>query len=277
MKVKCANLLVNLVAGLCLGIWAPLAVAEIPTKPWQLAQNEPLPPLPFGNQGTPLDPNDFPSVVVPENTQLQVDPNWNGDQITEDSKLYLVYIPGENPQTLEQVRLYEPEAFFTEYKGRTVIQAGVFANRYNAERLAREMEFGGVRSAIDTLKQPRTTFATTPPTPPVTTTYNLPPINNSLANPPMGTSFPSSATPLPPSNVNLPNGYFVVIPGNRQELPRMIQEAIDAGIDPNSIFTREEPFGPHVAIGPFDDRTMAEQERGYLQKFGMDARIHVTD
>ena len=105
-------------------------------------------------------------------------------------------------------------------------------------------------------------------------TYNLPPVNNVPISPP--TAFNPSVALLP-GEVDLPNGYFVVIPGNRQEFPRMIQVAIDAGIAPGEIFTREEPFGPHVAIGPFLDRITAEQESGYLQKFGLDARIYFGD
>lgn len=281
MKVKSRNLLLGLMGGLWLATFAPPTAAEIPTESWQLAQGEPLPPLPWGNPSVP-------SVVVPQNSDVPVDlnftdPDFSNDIATGESKFYLVYIPGQSQQTLDQVRLYEPEAFFAEYKGRMVIQAGIFANRYNAERLARELEFAGVRSAIATLSQPSTTVASTAvapgfTTPPVASADNLPPTNNSLATPPIGTSFAlPAAVGVPPGNVNLSNGYFVVIPGNRQELASKIQLAIDAGISPDDIFTREEPFGPHVAIGPFPNRTTAEQESGYLQKFGIDARIYFED
>lgn len=287
MKIHRVYLLLGSIAGLSLVTVAPSTGAEPLREPFQLAQNNTLPPLPVGNQGMPPDPDSLPSVVVPQDWEFQVQPdftnpdfsNFSNDRHNGDSKFYLVYIPGQNQQTLEKVRLYEPEAFFTQYKGRTVIQVGLFANRNNAERLARELEFAGVRSAIDSLKPPNTNLSSTVATPafttpPVSSANNLPPVNNSMVNPPIDNSF-NSPVPPPPGGVNRPRGYFVVIPGNRQELPRLIQEAIDAGIPARQIFTREEPFGPHVAIGPFPDRTTAEQESGYLQKFGLvDARIH---
>ena len=157
MNVKKIHLLLSAIAGLWLVTVSPPTAAEVSPEPWQLAQGETLSPLPFGNQEIPSDVDYFPSVVVPVELEFEVDPtfinpDFTNDRPTEESKFYLVYIPWLNQQLLEQVRLYEPEAFFAEYKGRTVIQAGIFANRYNAERLARELEFGGVRSVISTLK-----------------------------------------------------------------------------------------------------------------------------
>lgn len=280
MRVKRIHLLLGLMGGLCLVTFLPPATAAPST--------EPLPPLPLGNQGVPSDAQ-APPVGVPQNLDFPGDryfsnpgsnPGFSNANPIPDSKFYLVYIPGQNQQTLDRVRLYEPEAFFTQYKGRTVIQAGVFANRNNAERLARELEFAGVISAIATLNQPSSNVARTNVAPAFTTPTvagNLLPVSNSLANPPIGTSVTTFYPPPPIPGGVKPNGYFVAIPGNPQELPRMIQEAIDAGIAPGEIFTREEPFGPHLAIGPFPDRTTAEQESGYLQKFGLDARIYFGD
>jgi hypothetical protein len=245
----------------------------------QIAHAEPLPPLPFGNQGMPPDPSSFPSVVLPQDRDFQVNPNFTNPDFRDNSvdlenKRYLVYIPGENPQTLAQVRLYEPEAFLSQYKGRTVIQVGVFADRNNAQRLARELELGGVRSAIASIEQPATNVAPAWSNPPVASADRLPPVNNSQTMPPIGTSRSTLPAPPPGGGSQLARGYFLIVPGNPQDLPRMIQTAVDAGISGVEIFTREAPFGPHIAIGPFRDRTTAQQESGYLQKFGLDARIH---
>jgi hypothetical protein len=257
-----------------------IAIAlQLLTAGRQIAGAEPLPPLPFGNQGVPPDPSSFPSVVLPQDRNFQVNPNFTNPDFRDnsrnlDSKRYLVYIPGENPQTLAQVRLYEPEAFLSQYKGRTVIQVGVFTDRNNAQRLARELELGGVRSAIASIDQPATNVAPAWINPPVASGYNLPPVSNSQAMPPIGTSFSTLPAPPPGGGSQLARGYFLIVPGNRQDLPRMIQTAVDSGVSGAEIFTREEPFGPHIAIGPFRDRTTAQQESGYLQKFGLDARIH---
>jgi len=254
---------------------------QLSTAGGKIAQGEPLPPLPFGNQGMPPDPYALPSVVLPQDRSFQVNPNFTNPDFRDnsrnlDSKRYLVYIPGQNPRTLAQVRLYEPEAFLSQYKGRTVIQIGVFANRNNAQRLARELELGGIRAAIASIEQPQPETNVTPAwsNPPLASGYNLPPVNNSQAMPPIGTSLSILPAPPPGGGSQLARAYFLIVPGNRQDLPRMIQTAVDAGISGAEIFTREEPFGPHIAIGPFRDRTTAEQESGYLQKFGLDARIH---
>jgi hypothetical protein len=140
--------------------------------------------------------------------------------------------------------------------------------------LARELELGGIRSAIASIEQPTTNVTPALINPPVASDYNLLPVNTSQAMPPIGTSFSTLPAPPPGGGNQLGRGYFLIIPGNRQDLPRMIQTAVDAGISGVEIVTREEPFGPHVAIGPFRDRTTAQQESGYLQKFGLNARIH---
>lgn len=234
----------------------------------KIAQAEPLSPLPFGSQGMPPVPDALPYRHDFRSNSMPI------RNIEPVSVRYLVYIPGQNPQTLAQVRLYQPDAFVSQYQGRTVIQIGVFANQNNAQRLARELELGGIRTAIATIKQPASNVAPAWSNPPVASGYNLPPVNNSQAMPPIGTSLSSFPAPPPAGVSPTARGYFLIIPGNRQDLPRMIQTAVDAGISGVEIVTREAPFGPHILLGPFPDRTTAQQESGYLQKFGLNARIH---
>jgi hypothetical protein len=166
----------------------------------------------------------------------------------------VVYIPGNNPIALAEVQLIEPEAFVKELQGRTVIQAGVFVNRDNAYRRARELErLVGIRSAIATVE-------------------DVPPA--------VATAFPPAATPPISANLTtfgIPGGYFVVIPANPQDFPRITNELIEAGMNPAEISSRSVPFGPHLAIGPFPDAVTARQESGYLKGFGLDARVYEYD
>ncbi|NER39074.1 MAG: hypothetical protein F6J93_34830 [Oscillatoria sp. SIO1A7] len=179
------------------------------------------------------------------------------------SKLYMVYIPGDNQRILERVRLVEPEAFLSNYRGRKVIQAGVFSIRSNAQRRARELERDGVRAAIATLEETR---------PEVSFRYNFDgdsiPFDEDL--------FSEIFTSKPPLNKSFDNQktYVVVIPSSRLDLGRIAQLAVDAGISNNEITVREEPIGLHVEIGPFISRTIAQQESKLLRQFGLDARVY---
>ncbi|NER36606.1 MAG: hypothetical protein F6J93_21915 [Oscillatoria sp. SIO1A7] len=182
------------------------------------------------------------------------------------SKLYLVYIPGDNQRILERVRLVEPEAFRSNYRGRRVIQAGVFSIRSNAQRRARELERDGVRAAIATLEETR---------PEVSFRDNF---DGEFIPPPfedddlLSDTFPSE---LPRNgSFDNQNAYVVVIPSSRPDLRRIAQLAVDAGISENEITVREEPIGLHVEIGPFPSSTIAQQESNLLRQFGLDARVY---
>lgn len=180
------------------------------------------------------------------------------------SKLYLVYIPGDNQRILERVRLVEPEAFRSNYRGRRVIQAGVFSIRSNAQRRARELERDGVRAAIATLEEtrPEVSFRDS-----LDGDY-IPFDDDDLYS----DTFPSD---LPGNSFfDNQNTYVVVIPSRRRDLRRIAQLAVDAGISKNEITVREEPIGLHVEIGPFPSRTIAQQESNLLRQFGLDARVY---
>ena len=181
------------------------------------------------------------------------------------SKLYLVYIPGDNQRILERVRLVEPEAFLSNHRGRRVIQAGVFSIRSNAQRRARELELDGVRAAIATLEETR---------PEVSFRDNF---DSELIAPFEDDDLYSDTFPsdLPTnSSFDNQNTYVVVIPSSRPDLRRIAQLAVDAGISENEITVRQEPIGLHVQIGPFPSRTIAQQESNLLRQFGLDARVY---
>ncbi|QIZ71160.1 SPOR domain-containing protein [Oxynema aestuarii] len=176
-----------------------------------------------------------------------------------DSKRYIVYIPRENDRVLQQVRLVEPEAFYTQYRGTTVIQVGVFENYGNAQRRSRELEFYGVRSAI----------ATEETSPPVA---SLPaPTTSTFAGsyPPP----PPTFTGTVPSTYGVSDPYFVIVPVDAREVDATVSQLVEAGIPTQDITPRNSSLGTYLQLGPYPDRVTAQQESGYLQNFGFDARI----
>ncbi len=78
---------------------------------------------------------------------------------------------------------------------------------------------------------------------------------------------------LPPGNSA--RGYYVVVPGDRADLPDFRDRAIRLGVQQRSIQLRERPLGPHLAVGPFAERQQAETMGRYLKDRGqLDTRIY---
>ncbi len=74
---------------------------------------------------------------------------------------------------------------------------------------------------------------------------------------------------------NSARGYYVVVPGDRADLPDFRDRAIRLGVQRTSIQLRERPLGPHVAVGPFAQRQQAETLGNYLRDRGnLDTRIY---
>jgi hypothetical protein len=73
---------------------------------------------------------------------------------------------------------------------------------------------------------------------------------------------------------SLKRGYYAVVPGSRNELPRLRDRAIQSGVPAQYIFLRERPLGPHIAIGPYSDARNAQALTDYLnQRANLDARL----
>ncbi len=70
-------------------------------------------------------------------------------------------------------------------------------------------------------------------------------------------------------------GYFVVVPGRREDLAQMKDQALRLGILRSAIRLRERPYGPHMAIGPFAELSQAEKTESFLRdRGGLDARVY---
>ncbi|NEP60120.1 MAG: hypothetical protein F6K31_24475 [Symploca sp. SIO2G7] len=118
---------------------------------------------------------------------------------------------------------------------------------------------------------------------PQSSPYSLPDsplIPSAPNNPALETEYDYQA-PNPPSQANNDTPrrtsrdrfYFVIIPGAQKDLPNMAAQIVQLGVDPNGVRQRTAPRGPHVSVGPFDNRGLAQQWSSYLQSQGMNARV----
>lgn len=150
---------------------------------------------------------------------------------------YLVYVRGGRPGLLSQVRQVEPDAFVRTYNGESVIQAGVFLEERFARSRVQALEARGINARLGRID-----------------------LNGGI-----------------PSLVSAGSekGYFTIIPGDRAELNRIasqIRPLVSPGVE---VSIRDEPYGPHVAIGPFERRSRARSLSRQLQQAGFGrSRVH---
>jgi hypothetical protein len=174
-------------------------------------------------------------------------------QYSQNFQRYLVYVESGNSQTLQKVRRIEPGAYFRQYQGRSIIQSGIFNRQSNAEQRVRELESSGVNGAriISFANGQEIT----------TTSYTTTPYRGD--SPDRGNSRGQNSQ------------YYVAIPANSRDLPA-IASRIQQNIGRSGwVFQRQQPLGPHVAVGPFAQRTDAEQWNKYLQDLGFgNARVY---
>ena len=222
------------------------------------------------------------------------------------SEQYVVLVNGNSDLLLEQVRQIEPSAFVNYVEGTSVIQAGRFNSLQNAQQRANELAIIGIGAQIKSSVPVSAPIAVTTPTDyassvPIATNGTLPPIPVAATppavefgqSPPVQTATPPptpvspSSVPVYPVNVTpppsaappmvqqaLPSGYYVVVPGRSAELTNLANRIVSLGAAPSAVQTRTSPRGPHVSVGPYNDRGLAREWRNYLRDSGLDARIY---
>lgn len=203
----------------------------------------------------PALPNTAPADTVPPQRELNFQAAPSPIPSRRPNRSFNLYrvdvgIDGDSPLLLSQIRQIEPEAFVR--RGEGVIQAGVFADEYNAESRVRALAAQGIRAQVTAIGAPSAIATGT---------------DAQLE------SYPSVASDLPQYEVAL-RGYFVVIPGERTDLPNIAAEVVRLGVRENAVSQREAPRGPHVAIGPFESRKDADRWTNYFRSAGMDARVY---
>ncbi|MFM7408659.1 MAG: hypothetical protein ACKO3K_18875 [Cuspidothrix sp.] len=222
-----------------------LVHAQIPQKNLLLAQSQPIRPIEFNNQ----------------NYQY-----YQGQQYTQyDPNLdkYFVYVNDSSSQMLQRVKQIERTAYIRNYNGRNVIQAGVFTGQSNAQRRIKELELSGIFGAgiVNSENREVTAYASG--------SQVMPYYDSSISNPSNYTNNFQQARR---------NSYYVVIPHTTNNL-RYVGEEIRQTLNMNNIninvSMRTQPRGAHIAIGPFSDRSEAEQWNHLLKKSGYgNARVY---
>lgn len=206
-------------------------------QPGQVEQYEQNPLL------YPLTENQYPQNPL---IFQQSQPN----QYSQNFERYFVYVNSSNSQTLQRIRRIEPSAYIRQYRGRYIIQSGVFSRRSNAEQRVRELEsygIGGAGIVSFSGGEEMQSFNT--------------------ASRPSGSSSSSNRT----------NRYYVIIPGSAQDLPAISDTIIRRSGYTSLVQERQRPLGPHVAVGPFAERGDADRWNQYVHELGFgNARVYYS-
>nr|WP_238361130.1 SPOR domain-containing protein [Iningainema tapete] len=189
-----------------------------------------VPPPPSNNEPLPPLPVDRDGYRVPP-------VNTNPQRYYQNRAGYKVFINSSSYQLLQQVRnQVDRGAFRTSYQGRSVIQAGAFSTRASANRRLEQLRSIGIYN--------------------LSSTYT----NNGQGRP----NLPDQGDYSRRSR-----NYYVVIPALGEDL-FALRNQINRNVGQNNIevVAREQPRGPHVAVGPFYQRSLAEQWNKYLRDQG---------
>lgn len=168
--------------------------------------------------------------------------------VRQIARQFLVYVINDDPLLLEEVLKVAPYASPVYYKGRNVIQAGLFDDELNAARLVRRLRDRRIIARIDQIQfeENRARLQT---------------VSNE-----------------PTTEASVDKYYSVMIPCSEDELPYVASQVRQMVPDMDfnrGIYTRDGADGPYVMVGPFRDRETAEKWTRYLRDFGLDdARIY---
>ncbi|NEO32834.1 MAG: hypothetical protein F6K36_20910 [Symploca sp. SIO3C6] len=212
----------------------------------------------FGEELPPPSPPSIPTLTFPASplpTALPSNPNNEREfnfqapnppaiprMPTQPPNLYRVEVFGDNSLLLSQVQQLESEAFIRRREG--VIQAGVFADKFKAQSLARSLISQGFQARVTEV--------------------------NFTAS----TDVINSNNPNNSREIFRRRSYFVVIPGNQRDLPDITAQVVQLGVARYIVTQRSSPRGTHVAVGPFSAREEANRWSSYLQSSGLDARVY---
>lgn len=172
-----------------------------------------------------------PSSFSPREFDFQPPPS----QTNSTQENYLIYVNSDSSTDLQRVQQIEPTAFVRQYKGRSVIQAGVFEQEYNAALRLKELQSKGIRARLVSLATGEETDV----------------VENSKYY----------FVVIPAARDDLPT-----IAAQVRKL------RTDTSVN---VSERRRPRGSHVRVGPFSERGQAESWNHYLLDFGLrNARVY---
>ncbi|MBW4470117.1 MAG: hypothetical protein KME45_06895 [Stenomitos rutilans HA7619-LM2] len=211
-----------------LGGWAIVTLTATSSQAQQVV---PLPPPPTVSVPGLSSPNSLNSTPLPGSETVFLAPvNRSGATLGQ----YTVYVNGDSPYLLQQVRAIEPSASVQRYQGQSVIQAGTFDNEASARRQITALNSQGIMAELAT---------------------------NAAVN-----ATPSSSAPT--------SRYVVVIPGSQNDLPGLADRVIRMGIRQEAVQEKSAPFGPHLEIGPFAQHSDAKKISQFLNGGGLDSLVY---
>jgi hypothetical protein len=97
-------------------------------------------------------------------------------------------------------------------------------------------------------------------------TYSVPPNPSAY---PVNTTPPGAAAAAPPGGARVSAPYYVIIPTAENELPEVSTQVIQLGTPADRVQQRLSPRGPHVAVGPFEDRGLAFEWNRFYRDAGI--------
>ncbi|NJK37070.1 MAG: hypothetical protein HC835_09075 [Oscillatoriales cyanobacterium RM2_1_1] len=145
---------------------------------------------------------------------------------------------------LQEVRRVNPLAQEKIYQGRLLIHAGSFVNLENARNLKEELALRRIPAdVVQTREEMEVWIALQPIVPAVTSPANPPGSGLGLAS---------------------QDSYFVLVPGQAQNLAIIQQDLVTLGAPPASV-TVQNAF---VAVGPFTNENLAQEWESYFLNSG---------
>ncbi|MFP4133229.1 MAG: SPOR domain-containing protein [Halothece sp.] len=187
------------------------------------------------------------------------------------NKLFRVQIYGSSEQLLSVVRRVEPDAFVRD--GKDVIQAGLFSDQAKANSLVEELDNQGVEAEIIPINEESQSRSSNRESISLSSADSTP-INKEPPSPEEGNEA-AIADSSQNQTESKSRAYYVVIPGNREQVSTLVQRAQEAGVKSDLIQQRDAPRGTHVAVGPFESRNEASRWNEQLKAEGLDrARVY---
>lgn len=234
---------------------------------------QPLSFPPTNNSPAPQFPNSRENRSIPALNPTRQQPNFS-DNIEKSEPfgsptpfptittpwIYRVEVMTGDPFVFARVQSLVPDAFVRQPEG--IIQAGAFSQEMNALQLTQNLALEGISSRVVRIETSSRDRA-------------MPPMNSFPGSfSPSRTNPQASAIATARNNSTNERGLFVVIPESSGDLGEVMQKVLALGVQPLNIQEREQPFGKHLAIGPFESREAADLWNSLFRSHGIDARLH---